>query len=201
MGKFLHARLRKKTVLPYHTLTLFLNHSILAGETIPHYIIFLIGGESCVFGARLIHSIQAGEIILYYIILYFHWVGGESWLLVPRVLSLVDRVEGNESRNADLPRSKCIYRLCFFPYVYLNHDHSILLIIHAHNARAADPHPIIHLFHPKNNLPLIRSQLLLPPSTTANLPPPLFPLNPKPQPHLPIPDKLPNHPRPARMMR
>ena len=77
-GKLLHARLGKEhgATIPY----LSLDHSILYGETIPHYIGFSwSGGENMPFGALpLDHSIQAGETIAPY---YIHiFIGWETWL-------------------------------------------------------------------------------------------------------------------------
>lgn len=51
--------------------------------------------------------------------------------------------------------------------------------------------------HPRNHLPLIRSQLFFLPPSCPNFPSPFLPLHPAPQPHLLVPDELPNHPRPA----
>ena len=56
--------------IPYLTL----NHSILAGETIPHYISFSLRGIMR-FWCSFDHSIKAGEIKLHYNIFPLGWRG------------------------------------------------------------------------------------------------------------------------------
>ena len=73
MGKFLHARLRKNTVLTIPYLTL-LDPSILYGETISHYLRISLEGSHgflvLLYLTLFDHSMQN------HITLYFHWIGG-----------------------------------------------------------------------------------------------------------------------------